>query len=151
MKKVILIITALLSMSIYNFAQIDSDTNVNTATVESCLLTVEISGMDSDKGTMMVAIYDSEAGWLSQRYAASSSNIQDGKATVAFADLPLGIYGISTYQDENDNKKLDTRIFGIPKEPYASSRGAMGMFGPPKWEDAKFELKDETHTELIKY
>ena len=38
--------------------------------------------------------------------------------------------------DENDNKKLDTNLIGIPKEGFGYSKDAMGRFGPPKFDDA---------------
>lgn len=31
---------------------------------------------------------------------------------------------------------------GIPKEDYGCSNEASGFMGPPKWNDAKFELKE---------
>jgi len=114
-------------------------------------LTVEVTGIKSDKGTMMVAVYGSEGQWLSQNIYGAVSEIVNGKATVVFENIPIGTYGISTFQDKNDNSKLDTGLFGIPKEPYASSRGAKGMFGPPKWTDAKFDVKNTSHKEEIKY
>ena len=57
--------------------------------------------------------------------------------------MPLGSYAISTYHDENDNDKLDKNIVGIPKEAYGFSNDATGFMGPPKWEDAKFDLKED--------
>jgi uncharacterized protein (DUF2141 family) len=36
---------------------------------------------------------------------------------------------------------LDTGWFGIPKEGYGCSNDAKGNMGPPKYEDAKFQLK----------
>lgn len=128
-------------------------TSINEEIVETnaSQLTVVIKGLDSDKGTLMIGLYDSKGTWLSKVAFSDKSAIVDGAATVVFENVPAGIYAISTYHDENDNKKLDSGIFGIPKEPYAASRGAKGRFGPPKWKDAKFEITGDTHTEEIKY
>jgi uncharacterized protein (DUF2141 family) len=41
-------------------------------------------------------------------------------------------------------------VLGIPKEPYAFSRDARGRFGPPSFEDAAFELRDEKAVTTIK-
>jgi uncharacterized protein (DUF2141 family) len=35
---------------------------------------------------------------------------------------------------------MDTKLFGIPKEPYGFSNNAKGFMGPPSFEDAKFVL-----------
>ena len=114
-------------------------------------LTVELSGLKSDKGDLAIALYDSAENWLRNNMKGQISKIVDGKATITFEDVPYGIYAISSFHDKNENEKLDTGIFGIPKEPYASSRGAKGKFGPPKWTDAKFEINQSSTTEQIKY
>jgi uncharacterized protein (DUF2141 family) len=33
-------------------------------------------------------------------------------------------------------------LVGLPKEGYGASRDAKGFMGPPKFEDASFELKE---------
>ena len=52
--------------------------------------------------------------------------------------------------NENGNNKMDSNFLGIPKEDYACSNNAKGFMGPPKWEDAKFEVKNETINQTIK-
>ncbi len=64
----------------------------------------------------------------------------DKKAIVTFKNIPKGEYAVSFVHDENDNKKMDTNFFGIPKEDYGCSNNARGFMGPPKYEDAKFQL-----------
>jgi len=114
-------------------------------------LTVNLVNLKSDKGQLMVALYDQTGNWLSKEYMGEITKIVDGKATVVFKAVPYGEYAVSSVHDENNNEKLDTGWFGIPTEPYASSRGAKGKFGPPKWEDAIFKLDKPTATEIIKY
>lgn len=114
-------------------------------------LTVELRGLSSDEGSLAVALYDSSKNWLGKRVMGEVTQIVDGKATVIFKAVPYGTYAISSFHDENNNEELDAGLFGIPKEPYASSRGAKGMFGPPQWEDAKFELDQKQLTETIKF
>ena len=38
---------------------------------------------------------------------------------------------------------MDTNFLGIPKEPIGISNNAKGFMGPPKYKDAKFELKHD--------
>ncbi len=114
-------------------------------------VTVTLTGLESDEGQLMVALYASEATWLSKGYKGIVTEIVDGTATVIFEDVPYGIYAVSSFHDENSNDELDAGLFGIPKEPYACSKGAKGMFGPPKWEDAKFELNAKTITQPVKF
>ncbi len=103
-------------------------------------ITVTISGMESDKGDVFVALYNSEKDFLNKNFKGTIVNVSDKKATAVFKNIENGIYAISVFHDENNNKKLDTRIFGIPKEPIGMSNGATGFMGPPKYKDAKFSV-----------
>jgi uncharacterized protein (DUF2141 family) len=107
---------------------------------ETHKITVTISGMTSDKGDIFVALYNSEKDFLTKKFKGTIVKISDKNATAIFKNIENGIYAISVFHDENDNKKLDTRIFGIPKEPTGCSNGATGFMGPPKYKDAKFNL-----------
>lgn len=114
-------------------------------------LTVELYGLQSDEGQLMVALYKDSKTWLNDNYKGEVSEIVDGRATIIFKEVPHGAYAISTFHDENSNDKLDTGWFGIPKEPYACSRGAKGKFGPPKWEDAVFNVENDTQSATVKF
>ncbi|SRR6056297_1362754 len=106
-------------------------------------LDVHITNFESNEGKVYVALYDSEGNWLQTRYKGEIAGIENQAAKVQFREVPAGVYGISLFQDVNGNEALDTNLFGIPKEPTACSRNAIGRFGPPQWEDAKFEVKDQ--------
>ena len=110
---------------------------------ETIDLTIEIKGMETDKGKVFVALYNSEKIFLksSKDTKGTSAIVKDGKATAYFKELPKGEYAVSLFHDENENNKMDTKIFGIPKEPYGFSNNATGFMGPPKYKDAKFILE----------
>ena len=112
-------------------------------------ITVNISGLDSDKGKILIGLYDSEDKFLNKRYRNAIGTINKEKSTITFKDVPKGVYAISFVHDENDNGKMDTNFMGIPKEDYGCSNNAKGFMGPPKWEDAKFELKDDKTIHII--
>ena len=104
-------------------------------------LTVRLDGFKHEQGTAMVALTNAQ-GFLASRGAvrAQSTTIRDGLAICVFKDVPYGKYAVQAYHDENNNKKLDTGLFGIPREPYGFSNDARGSFGPPKYEEAEFSL-----------
>jgi len=110
----------------------------------------EILNIESDEGKMMVGLYNSAENWLNKSVMSKTGEINIGKCLVKFENVPDGIYAISSYHDENDNNELDTNFFGIPKEDTGSSNNAPARMGPPKWEDAKFELKGESIKQTIK-
>ena len=109
-------------------------------------LTIEILGMSTDTGKVFVAIYDTKEHFL-KKGKGTHTVVKDKKAVAYFKNLKKGDYAVSLFHDENDNKIMDTKIFGIPKEPYGFSNDATGFMGPPKFKDAKFNLDtDKTIT-----
>lgn len=105
-------------------------------------LTIEIKGIQNNNGKIYIAIYDSEATFLKKAQGVIAE-IKDKKSTGVFKGLKKGTYAVSLFHDENGNKKMDTKIFGIPKEPYGFSNDATGFMGPPKFNDAKFSLDSD--------
>lgn len=112
-------------------------------------ITVKVHNLDNNKGKVLVAIYDSKDSFLNKRFKGTMSKINENTCEVTFKNIPEGVYAISLFHDENDNNKIDSNFLGIPKEDYGCSNNATGFMGPPKWEDAKFELKDKSITQTI--
>ncbi|MGY0406803.1 MAG: DUF2141 domain-containing protein [Polaribacter sp.] len=115
-------------------------TTANSQVQKTFNLTVNISGLSSDKGILMVGVYTKKETFLKKQFRGTIVKIKDKKSVVIFKDLPAGEYAVSFVHDENDNKKMDTNFFGIPKEDYGCSNNARGFMGPPKYDDAKFQL-----------
>jgi len=115
---------------------------------ETFNLTVNITGLNSDKGKVMIAIYNGEAQFLNTRYKSAMVKSTDKKVTYVFEGIPKGEYAVSFFHDENDNNKMDTNFIGIPKEDYGCSNNASGFMGPPKYEDAKFMLEENKSIDI---
>lgn len=111
-------------------------------------LTVSVSGLKSNTGILKVGLYNSDSTFLKSTYKSITSEIKNNGATVTFVGIPKGEYGISTYQDENSNGKLDKNMMGIPSEDFACSNDAKGFMGPPKYEDAKFNINKDSKIEI---
>ena len=131
MKKVILIIAIIFSGLLTTNAQ-----------EESFNITVNISGLDSDKGKILIALYNEKDQFLNKGFRGGMTKIIDKKISYVFVGIPKGEYAISFFHDENDNNKMDTNFLGIPKEDYGCSNNAKGFMGPPKYDDAKFQLTE---------
>jgi uncharacterized protein (DUF2141 family) len=101
---------------------------------------VEITGFKNDKGAALIVLYNTKDSFLRKGIQTGKTVVKNKKAYIVFSNLPKGEYAVSMYHDENANGKLDANFVGIPKEGYASSNGAKGFMGPPKFEDAKFSL-----------
>jgi uncharacterized protein (DUF2141 family) len=111
-------------------------------------LTVSVSGLKSNTGMMKVGLYNSDGTFLKSTYKSITSEIKNNGATVTFVGIPKGEYGISTYQDENSNGKLDKNMMGIPSEDFACSNNAKGFMGPPAYEDAKFNINKDLKIDI---
>jgi uncharacterized protein (DUF2141 family) len=112
-------------------------------------LTVSVSGLKSDDGVLKVGLYNSEGTFLKIPYKSIPSQIKDNVATVVFEGIPKGEYAISSYQDENSNGKLDRNEIGIPSEAVACSNNAKGYMGPPRYQDAKFNIDKDLKIDLV--
>ena len=112
-------------------------------------LTVHIENLDNNDGKLLVGLYNEESQFLNETYQGIVAEIEDKKSTVTFKGVPKGVYAVSFVHDENNNGKMDTNFMGIPKEDYGCSNNATGFMGPPKWKDAKFQLKDNSQTITI--
>jgi uncharacterized protein (DUF2141 family) len=93
-------------------------------------------------GSVAIAVYGSEASFAGAKDATRTATVpvRDGRATVVFDDLPPGRYAVAAYHDVNGDGRLNTLPVGLPTEPYGFSNDARGMFGPPKWSAAAFEV-----------
>ncbi|NVK51357.1 MAG: DUF2141 domain-containing protein [Flavobacteriaceae bacterium] len=101
-------------------------------------VTVQITGMKSDKGNVYVALYNAEKDFLKKPFKGDIVVVKNKKATAVFKNIKNGVYAISVFHDTNENKKMDTNFLGIPKEPTGMSNNAKAFMGPPKFKDAKF-------------
>ncbi|HUB60688.1 MAG TPA: DUF2141 domain-containing protein [Puia sp.] len=125
------------------------------AAAQQYTLDVTVSGIQSDKGTLYLSLYNSEKGFPKDPKAAfrvAHARIVNGISTFRFDKLPKGTYAAACYHDENGNGKLDVNFFGIPTEGTGASNNASGFLGPPKFREAKFPLdRDTAITIRIRY
>ena len=111
-------------------------------------INVSITGFKNDEGKAMVGLYNTKDEFLKKEYKSFSARIINRKVEVSFKDIPEGTFAISVYHDENENGEFDRRFGMIPKENYGNSNNVPPRFGPPKWEDAKFEIKRGSATQI---
>lgn len=125
--------------------------SIAPATVSAAELTVTINGIASDKGKVLVALYDTAEIWMKRAIKYAGAEAKTNSLTVVMKDLPEGDYAISIHHDENGNGKFDTNVIGIPLEPYGFSNDAAGNFGPPTFEQAKFKLDGDKKSIVINF
>ena len=109
-------------------------------------LKVHIKHIRSLAGTMHAGLYDSTLKFPRRfgHLEAQEERVGEDSCTLVFKDVPYGRYAIAAFHDKNNDGILNTNFFGIPTEPIAFSNGAQaGSFGPPRFEEAVFEVKSE--------
>jgi uncharacterized protein (DUF2141 family) len=114
----------------------------SAASPQTGSITVHVAGLRSNDGQVGCALYNSAKGYPTDASAALERRfcpIDNGTSVCAFAPVPSGTYAVACFHDENNNGKLDTGLFGIPKEGVCASNGATGTLGPPSFRDAKFD------------
>jgi len=107
------------------------------------LIHVEISGLHSDRGQVVCALFSSADGFPKKgenAVAQTKSAITNAHAVCEFPDVKQATYAISVFHDENSNGKLDSNFMGIPREGVGASNNAKGHFGPPKFDAASFHF-----------
>jgi len=107
-------------------------------------LRIDVSHPLAQNAEVRVGLYTSPSNWLDDEPVhARVHEASDTLTTVIFEELPAGTYGAAVYLDENRNGKLDRNLIGFFKEPFGFSKEARVRFGPPKWDDAIFEIENE--------
>jgi uncharacterized protein (DUF2141 family) len=107
-------------------------------------VTVKISGFKGTEGVALVVLYASAETWLNIPKALQvvRTKITGPNLTVEFKGVKPGTYAVSVVHDANKNNEMDMRWlpWPKPKEGAGASNDPETKAGPPKWDQAKFEL-----------
>lgn len=109
-------------------------------------LRVDVDGIKSADGRIMVAVFNVADTFLKRPFKSSAAAADVNGSSVVIKDLPAGEYAVSLFQDVNGNGKLDMNTTGVPTEPYGFSNNASATMGPPSFEQARFSQVSEGAT-----
>ena len=111
-------------------------------------LTLKVDGIRSERGNILVALYDDPDAFSagSQTQTVSSVQLRSTKGTIRFTwhGLSPGVYALAIMHDENSNGKMELKG-PIPLEGYAYSQGA-GKTTVPSFKEAGFEITNQGQT-----
>lgn len=102
-------------------------------------LTIQVSGLRNAEGTVYAAVC-TEPEFL-EPACSHFGSAPAGEGVVTVTGVPPGTYAVQVVHDENDNRTLDRPGF-LPTEGMGFSRDPPMRFGPPRWEDARFDLTE---------
>jgi uncharacterized protein (DUF2141 family) len=110
---------------------------------------IQVTDISSQKGEIFVALYSSSNGFPSDASKAiktAKAIPSNGKASLNFTQIPEGKYAIALFHDNNGDGKLNTNIFGIPKEGYGFSNNVRNLLRAPTFEESSFRVgKSDIH------
>jgi uncharacterized protein (DUF2141 family) len=102
-------------------------------------VTVNVTDLKAESGAVYASLQDPSQKAVQKQTAL----VQKNNAQLVFQNVPPGTYAVRLFQDENDNKKMDTGIFGIPKEGWGVSNNVKASFGPPKFDAMLFTVNSD--------
>ncbi len=121
--------------------------------VQAGELKLELEGKGMAGNQVRVAIYSASAPeqfpFDEKFYRGIVNEATSDRLTVLVPDLPPGKYAVAAYVDNNRNGRLDKNFLGVPKEIFGFSNNARGMFGPPDFSAAAFEIGEDIVTKSI--
>jgi len=124
----------------------------NAIFAQSANLSIQVEGLNSAKGNIVIGLYNKAEGFGKGDYAIDGATVTVTGTTVTytFKDLPSTNYALAIFHDANSDQKLNTNLVGYPKENYGFSNNTFGAFGTiPDFEKAKINV-GEGETKEIK-
>lgn len=121
--------------------------------VQAGELKLELEGKGMAGNQIRVAVYSANAPEQfpsdDKFYCGIVNEAAGDRLTVAIPDLPPGKYAVAAYVDNNRNGRQDKNFLGMPKEIYGFSNEARGLFGPPDFAAAAFDIGENAATKPI--
>jgi uncharacterized protein (DUF2141 family) len=131
---------------------LENEDSVGVTSDSLSKLVINVSGMGNTNGKLNVALYNNSDNFNNPElvYKELFLTLPGQSMTVTFDSIPAGTYAFALFHDENDNQVLDQNFLNIPQEGFAFSNNSMGTFGPPSYNQAKFNIpKNSTVTQNI--
>ena len=117
-------------------------------------LRLTIAGVHSDKGEILIGLYDNADGFKyaiaragtggllpdKGRLIGTAIRALGGTQSTVFTQLPPGRYAIIVIHDENDNGRIDENFIGVPTEGYGFGNNAQGVLSAPAFDAAAITI-----------
>ncbi len=107
-------------------------------------LTVTILNIKGNDGEIVIGMYNNKESFPldDKQYKLISIGLDSLQGSYTIKDLQGGEYAVALFHDRNSDKICNTNFLGIPKEGYGFSKNFRPKLSAPKFEDCKFELKE---------
>ena len=109
-------------------------------------LNIEITELNDAHGSIVLELLDENQ---NQILAFNNIPIINNKSIFKIDSLRSGKYVLRFFNDNNENGKLDTNLFGIPREEFGNSNNFKPKFGPPNFNDMIFNIERDSSLIMI--
>jgi uncharacterized protein (DUF2141 family) len=109
---------------------------------DQATLVIHVQDVSPKGGVVRLGLYDEARYPDDDAKALASADVpaQPGETVITLNNIAPGTYAIQTYQDINNNDRMDTSWFGFPLEPFGFSRDAKPKLSKPRFAAVKFEV-----------
>jgi uncharacterized protein (DUF2141 family) len=102
-----------------------------------------VGGARNDDGSIRCGLYNSPNGFREpgREFKGVAAPVKGGRGTCVFSGIPAGKYAVAVFHAEKNETRMETGMFGKPKQGYGFSRNPSSTFGPPGFDAAAFEYQ----------
>lgn len=114
-------------------------------------LTVEVTGIRSDRGEIGCALYAGERGFPTDAKAAQQDwhPARQPTVTCRFGNLAPGVYAVAVSHDLNGNRRTDSNLIGIPTEDWGVSNNVRPSMRAPRFSEAAFRIPEQGTARIV--
>ena len=114
-------------------------------------LEVNVTFPKDATGKLYLVIYDNKVDFLGEKGELTTYEIAElrNNPMIKINQVKKGTYAFVAFIDENNNGVMDKNRLGIPKEPIGFSVSKMGLFGPPSFKKASYQIPGTKSVELV--
>lgn len=114
---------------------------------------LDVRHVTSSEGALLALLFAGPEGFPSEpeaAYAKARGVAAVSGGRIVFPGVPPGTYAAIVVHDLNGNGTCDLSWpIPFPKEPFAATRGARGVMGPPKFADAAFRVENDGAVQIV--
>ncbi|MGI9390105.1 MAG: DUF2141 domain-containing protein [Boseongicola sp.] len=113
-------------------------------------LNLSITGVGSQSGQFLISVFTDGTSWMKRPISTGIAKVESGGSASVQFELPPGTYGLAVVHDANGDGKINVNALGIPTEAFGFSKNARSLFGPPRFNRARFELGENSKSITIR-
>lgn len=111
---------------------------------KTAYITVKITNIENTNGFIEIGLYNNAKLFpnVGKTYLMKRIRPTGKVITYKFKYLKSGNYAFCIYHDQNNDKKCNKNLIGVPTEPYAFSNNFRPRFSKPTFSDCSFFIKE---------